>query len=288
MKLVRSHSGDSSQANPAEVMRASEHHQRFIELTLAKRTDEAGRAVLDAEWRYIGTLLGARAAEPLDVLDLACGSGHQTLAWAERGFRVAGIDFDRDLLSAGRERLRRATGDTITARWTCGDATQLPYADASFDVVFNNSLLEHVPAWQQVLSETARVLRQGGVFVMYTTNRTCPLQQEVNHFPFYSWLPDPIQRRVLAWIMEHRRDMVNFTDFPAVNWFTFGGMSRAFRHVGLEPLDRLDLMARRGTGGLRGLLARAMSRSVVLKLPYYFYATSMALYGVRRAGPPIR
>lgn len=285
MKPAPSHSGDSSQSNPAEVMRASEHHRRFIELTLAQRTDANGRAVLDAEWRYIGTLLGARASQPLDVLDLACGSGHQTLAWAERGFRVAGIDFDRDLLSAGRERLRRAAGDTITARWTCGDATQLPYADASFDVVFNNSLLEHVPAWEQVLSETARVLRPGGVFVMYTTNRTCPVQQEVNHFPLYSWLPDPIQRRVLAWIMKHRRDLVNFTDFPAVNWFTFGGMSGAFRAVGLEPFDRLDLMARRGTGGLRGLLARAMSRSVVLKVPYYFYATSMALYGVRRAGP---
>lgn len=284
MKPVGSHSGDPSQSNPAEVMRASEFHRKFIELTLAERTDASGREVLDAEWRYIGTLLGARASEPLDVLDLACGSGHQTLAWAERGFRVAGIDFDRDLLLAGRERMHRAAGDRLSARWTCGDATRLPYEDASFDVVFNNSLLEHVPAWQQVLSETARVLRPGGIFVMYTTNRTCPLQQEVNDFPFYSWLPDPIQRRVLAWIMKHRRDMVNFTDFPAVNWFTFGGMSRAFRNVGLAPYDRLDLMAMRGTGGARGALAKAMSRSVVLKLPYYFYARSMALYGVRRPG----
>lgn len=278
---------DPSGPNPAEVMRRSGYHRRLIDHTLEQRDDASGRAILDAEWRYIGKLLGARATQPLDVLDLACGAGHQTLAWAERGFRVAGLDFDLDLLAAGRERVRRAAGDRLAARWTCGDATRMPYRSASFDVVFNNSLLEHVPAWRTVLSETARVLRPGGVLIVYTTNRACPIQQEVNHFPFYPWLPDPIQRRVLAWIMTHRRDLVNFTDFPAVNWFTFGGMRRAFRTVGLEPYDRLDLLARSRAPGLRGALASALSRHEMLKWPYQLYANSMALYGVR-VGASIR
>jgi len=280
-----SHSGRAGQANPEDVMRGSEFRQRFIDHTLAQRTDDSGRSVLNAEWRYIGPLLAERPDGARDVLDLACGSGHQTLAWAERGFRVSGLDFDRDLLLAGRYRLERASAGALHARWTCADATRLPFRDGSFDLVFNNSLLEHVPAWRAVLAETARVLRPGGVFVMYTTNRTCPLQQEVNHFPFYSWLPDPVQRRVLAWIMEHRRDLVNFTDFPAVNWFTFPGMSRAFRAVGLEPFDRIDLMARNRAGGLKGALASMLSRSGILKWPYYLYAVSMALYGVRSSTP---
>ena len=284
---------------------AAERRQRFIERTLQQRRDEDGRAVLAAEWRYIGPLLaGSRAptgAPPRapaggagpdpgtgrgrapglgDVLDLACGSGHQTLAWSERGYRVTGLDFDRDLMLAGRARLERA--GAAPAAWTQADATSLPFRTGSFDLVFNNSLLEHVPAWRPVLAETARVLRPGGVFVMYTTNRACPLQQEVNHFPFYPWLPDPLQRRVLGWIMEHRRDMVNFTDYPAVNWFTFGGMRRAFRDVGLEPYDRLDLMARERVGGAKGALAAVMARGGPLKWPYYLGAISMALYGVRR------
>src|SRR6185503_14353884 len=202
---------------------AAERRRRFIERTLEQRRDEDGRAVLAAEWRYIGPLLAGRApgrgapgAPPRtagpgagpdrdpapglgDVLDLACGSGHQTLAWSERGYRVTGLDFDRDLMLAGRARLARAGAQA--AAWTQADATSLPFRSASFDLVFNNSLLEHVPAWRAVLAETARVLRPGGVFVMYTTNRACPIQQEVNHFPFYPWLPDPLQRRVLAWIM---------------------------------------------------------------------------------------
>ena len=94
---------------------------------------------------------------------------------------------------------------------------------------------------------------------------------------------DPIQRRVLAWIMKHRRDLVNYTDFPAVNWFTFPAMSDAFRRHGLEPLDRIDLLARRNSGGLKGALVGAMHRMPVLKWPYYFYAISMGLYGVKRA-----
>jgi SAM-dependent methyltransferase len=257
---------------------AGELRRRFIEHTLAQRRDEDGRALLAAEWRYVGPLL-ARGASG-DVLDLACGSGHQTLAWSERGFRVTGLDFDRDLLFAGRTRLARA--GVPEATWAQADATSLPLRSGSFDVVFNNSLLEHVPAWRDVLAETARVLRPGGVFVMYTTNRACPLQQEVNHFPFYPWLPDPLQRRVLAWIMKHRRDLVNFTDYPAINWFTFAGMRRAFREVGLEPFDRLDLMARTGAAGAKGRIAALMSRGGPLKWPYQLTAISMALYGVRR------
>ena len=265
-----------------EVLRSSEFHERFLEHTLAQRSDDSGRSVLAAEWRYIGPLLERLSPRPLAVLDLACGSGHQTLAWAERGFRVSGLDFDASLLRAGRRRIERTGNAELRAQWACGDATRLPFRSRAFDVVFNNSLLEHVPAWRDVLAETARVLRPGGVFVMYTTNRTCPVQQEVNHFPFYPWLPDPVQRRVLAWIMEKRRDLVNFTDFPAVNWFTFPAMRRAFRNVGLEPFDRIDLLARQGAPGWKGSVARSLSRNDVLKWPYYLYAISMALYGVRR------
>ena len=262
----------------------AERRRRFIEHTLEQRRDDDGRTLLAAEWRYIGPLLAGRTGPAGSgsghVLDLACGSGHQTLAWSERGFRVTGLDFDRDLLIAGRARLARAGAPE--AAWTQADAVSLPYRSGAFDVVFNNSLLEHVQAWRSVLAETARVLKPGGVFVMYTTNRSCPVQQEVNHFPFYPWLPDPLQRRVLAWIMAHRRDLVNFTDFPAINWFTFGAMRREFRAVGLEPYDRLDLMARSGSGGAKGLLASLMALGGPLKWPYQLSAISMALYGVRR------
>lgn len=274
-------------ARPADVFRDSPWRRQFIEHTLAMRDDQSSRDLLANEWRYLAPLL-APLPKGANVLDLACGSGPSVLAWAERGYCVTGLDFDHALLLAGRTRVSRGAypqpgvPTVPVPHWNCGDAARLPYREGSFDVVFCNSLLEHVPNWHAVLSEMARVLRPGGVAVVYTTNRTCPLQQEVNHFPFYSWLPDPIQHRVLAWIMANRRDLVNWTDFPAVNWFTFPGMRRAFTGVGLEPFDRIDLLARAGGGGAKVALLRAMHRAPVLKWPYYLYAISMGLYGVKR------
>jgi ubiquinone/menaquinone biosynthesis C-methylase UbiE len=267
--------------NPADSLRRSEYHERFLRHTLEHRPVELGRETLRQEWHYYTALLKVPVPEAR-VLDLACGSGLYSLAWAERGARVTGIDFDHGLLEASRERVRSASPQAPPPAWTSGDAARMPFRSAQFDLVFCNSLLEHVPAWESVVAESARVLKPGGVFVVYTTNRTCPLQVEVNHFPFYPWLPDPVQRRVLAWIMEHRRDLVNWTDFPAINWFTFPRMRRAFEAAGMEPFDRLDLLERRGDRGPRGMLARTVSRVPALKWPYYLYAISIALYGVRR------
>jgi ubiquinone/menaquinone biosynthesis C-methylase UbiE len=275
--------GADAAPNPADNLRRSEYHERFLRHTLEQRPVELGREALRQEWSYFTALLKVPVREAR-VLDLACGSGLYTLAWAEQGARVTGIDFDHGLLEASRSRVREASPQAPPPSWTSGDATRMPFRSAQFDLVYCNSLLEHVPAWESVVSESARVLKPGGLFVVYTTNRACPLQAEVNHFPFYSWLPDPIQRRVLAWIMEHRRDLVNWTDFPAVNWFTFPRMRRAFESAGMEPFDRLDILARRGERGLRGSVARLLSRAPALKRAYYLYAISMALYGVKRPG----
>lgn len=266
---------------PSQVFELSPYREQFLRHNRETRDNAAARALLDAEWTYLGSLLAGR--ERPRVLDLACGSGPYALAWAERGASVVGVDFDCDLLKAARERWRAFPASETRAApdWVAGDAGRLPITDRSVDVVFCNSLLEHVPDWRRVLVEVSRVLRPGGVAIIYTTNRTCPLQQEVNGFPFYGWLPGPVRRRVLAWIMEHRRDLVSWTDFPAIHWFSFPAMRRAFHEVGLEPLDRLDLIARRGGGGLRGVAARAMAGVPGLKAPYYVYAISLAMYGVK-------
>src|SRR5205807_10382353 len=54
------------------------------------------------------------------------------------------------------------------------DATQLPFADASFDGVVNFIMLHHVIAWQDALAEAARVLRPGGVLAGYDLMRSGP------------------------------------------------------------------------------------------------------------------
>jgi ubiquinone/menaquinone biosynthesis C-methylase UbiE len=240
-------------------------------------------AEFNREVRRVERLLGPRPGKPpLRVLDVGCGSGPWLGRWHEYGAVPCGVDFDIELVSRARRRPELATATPILA---AADATRLPLADRAFDVVTLNSLLEHVPNWEAVLSEAARVLAPGGVLVLHTTNRWHPMQGEVRNFPFYPWLPDPIMKRTLAWIMEHRRDLVGWTSFPAVNWFTYPGLGRALRRLGLEPHDRLDLTLPEELQGLkalgRGLLRRGDKAPPARGL-YWFIVNMTSLYAKRR------
>src|ERR1035437_1309310 len=82
------------------------------------------------------------------------------------------------------------------AHWVAGDGRSLPFRDQSFDVVFSNSVIEHVgdaPAQRQFASEIARV---GRAYWVQTPNRWFPVEQHLLT-PFVHWLPKPLQRAVV-------------------------------------------------------------------------------------------
>jgi SAM-dependent methyltransferase len=82
------------------------------------------------------------------------------------------------------------------AHWVAGDGRALPFRDQSFDVVFSNSVIEHVgdaPAQRQFASEIARV---GRAYWVQTPNRWFPVEQHLLT-PFVHWLPKPLQRAVV-------------------------------------------------------------------------------------------
>jgi 2-polyprenyl-6-hydroxyphenyl methylase/3-demethylubiquinone-9 3-methyltransferase len=166
------------------------------------------------------------------------------------------------------------------------DVTRLPADLGKFDVVVLNSLLEHVPDWRAAVLAAVRALAPGGLLVLTTTNRYHPFQGEVHHFPFYPWLPGPVRERVLAWIMKHRRVLVNHQDFPAVHWFSYPQLKRVLYDLGLEVYDRLDLMRPEHLRGLRSR-ARAMvprgGRRARGRVLLYLLSPTVALYA--RAPP---
>ncbi len=247
---------------------------------------EAGNlAEFEREWRRIASLVPAR--RPLRVLDIGAGSGRWSVRWAEQGARVTAVDFDFDLLGIARRR-PGLVADDRGAVFQCAvaDATRLPLAADRFEVATLNSLLEHVPDWQGAVAEAARVLSPGGVLILHTSNRWHPFQGEVNHFPFYPWLPESVKRSVLAWIMEHRRDLVNYTDYPAIHWFSYPGLKRALRAVGLEPFDRLDLTDPASLSGVKAMgrfMLRANGREPRARTLYYLLAGTVSLYARKPA-----
>lgn len=105
-----------------------------------------------------------------DVLEVGSGAG-QCSRWVRaRGGRAVGLDLSHRQLQHSR-RLDEATGiDVPSVR---GTATHLPFADASFDVVFCSfGALQFVADIDVAVAATARVLRPGGRFAFSITHPT--------------------------------------------------------------------------------------------------------------------
>jgi SAM-dependent methyltransferase len=93
------------------------------------------------------------------VLDVACGNGNASLAAARRFCQVTGVDYVPALLERARE---RAKAEGLEATFQEADAEDLPFADASFDVVLSTCGAMFAPDQEQTASELLRVCRPGG------------------------------------------------------------------------------------------------------------------------------
>jgi len=111
--------------------------------------------------------------EDLSLLDLGCGGGLLAEEFARAGCRTTGIDPSERSLAAARA---HAAGQGLAIDYLGGCGERIPAAAASFDLVTCCDVLEHVDNPEQVVAEIARVLKDGGIFLYDTLNRT-----------FWSW-----------------------------------------------------------------------------------------------------
>ena len=92
------------------------------------------------------------------ALELGCGTGLNTEWLVQGGAEVTGFEFCEGMLAKARARLP-------AARLLRHDITRpFPLPDASFDLVVETLVLEHIGELTPVFRETARVLRPGGLF----------------------------------------------------------------------------------------------------------------------------
>lgn len=112
--------------------------------------------------RIVGEALSD--AREADVLDVATGTGQLLPVLHDRGRTVIACDLTPAMLHVAR----RITHDLDRISFVQSDATQLPYQDASFDVVASSRFLHlfEVETQVRLLREMVRVLRPGGLLVV--------------------------------------------------------------------------------------------------------------------------
>ena len=92
------------------------------------------------------------------LLDIGCGPGDFTSAFADAGAHVTGVDFSSEMI-------RIAQGRFPELEFKVADAERLPFDDSSFDVVVGAYLVHHLARPDVVFREIYRVVKSGGCFV---------------------------------------------------------------------------------------------------------------------------
>lgn len=90
----------------------------------------------------------------------------------------------------------RAAEEVGAACWVAGDGRALPFRDGAFDVVFSNSVIEHVGDRESQLRFAREVARVGRAYWVQTPNRWFPVEQHLLT-PLVHWLPRRWQRAIV-------------------------------------------------------------------------------------------
>lgn len=99
----------------------------------------------------------------LRMLDVACGTGNLAMPAARTGAIVTGVDIASNLVEQAGARAQR---EGLDIRFDEGDAEDLPYPDAAFDLVVSMYGAMFAPRPERVAAELARVCRAGGQVAM--------------------------------------------------------------------------------------------------------------------------
>jgi SAM-dependent methyltransferase len=124
----------------------------YDERCITYAADRFRHAAGDTDWPY------GRA------LELGCGTGFFLLNLMQAGLAKHGsvTDLSPGMVAAA---LRNAEHLGLDVDGRVADAEQIPYEDATFDVVVGHAVLHHIPDLDTAFREVLRVLKPGGRFV---------------------------------------------------------------------------------------------------------------------------
>ncbi len=131
----------------------------------------------------------------LRVLEVGCGSGAGTVALAEQGCRITGIDIDTSCVNIAKHRLN--TYGLPNAEISHANAANIRemFHGRNFDLILFFAALEHMTLTERLASLRSAwdILPVGGYLcVIETPNRLWLYDDHTSALPFFDWLPDSL------------------------------------------------------------------------------------------------
>lgn len=177
------------------------------------------------------------------VLDYGCGHGMHSVSIARFGGKVTGVDLSEESLKIAKSRTEKeGVGGQI--QFVAGDCETLPFADQSFDIVFDGGTFSSLDI-EKAFLEIARVLKPGGLLIGIETLGHNPLAN------FKRWLNKKRGTRT-GWAADHIMKMSDiirakkYFDIRETKFFHFFSMfSFPFRNLPggkilFRSLDKID------------------------------------------------
>ncbi|MET3839668.1 class I SAM-dependent methyltransferase [Bradyrhizobium sp. OAE829] len=147
--------------------------------------DAAARYHASEEWRAVSRILHGRRGRALDI---GAGRGIASYALARDGFAVTALEPDPSKI-VGAAAIRMLAHDAGIAIDIVEEVSErLPFADASFDVVFARAVLHHTTNLEDACREIYRVLKPGGIAVAareHVISRDSDLQKFLDQHPLH-------------------------------------------------------------------------------------------------------
>lgn len=221
-----------------------------VESVDKKFFDSLDERLLGHRMQIIPWLDSVKSLKGLRILEIGCGNGSSTVAFAEQGAIVTAVDVDNSLLSDAKI---RAELHGLDVDFHLMNATEIKkvLGNKVFDIIIFMASLEHMTLEERLQSMkiTYELLPKGGLWcIAGTPNRLHFLDSHTSHLPFFHWLPDElaIQYSRFSSRADYREQIaaINDENERQLQFYRWGrGVSLHEIEIAIMPLEQLKIVS---------------------------------------------